>query len=186
MEIIHNTCQSTTGFFASMALSAVIAVSGGNGIHSRFEAADEISGSLTPTIVNIQAENVSGSRITFYDKSDVEDVLPKYFETIKKVFHLTNDELAKTLGVTRKTLHNWATKGEISSPTDKQRLFDLNLLAKNWQDLGLKQDKHSFGIKIMDGKSIKDLLSEKELNTDKVLFAGSRLRNLSREEETLF
>jgi len=127
----------------------------------------------------------SGS--TIISKSlEIIEKLPSNLENIKNTFSLSNDELAKIIGVSRKTLHNWKT-GNIRSSEKRKRIFDLFLLATNWSNAGFSRNRHDLEKKILNGKSILDLLVEEDLNAEKMLFAGSRIDLLSpRSEKGLF
>lgn len=117
---------------------------------------------------------------------EIIETLPGNLENIKNAFSLSNDELANIIGVTRKTLHNWKT-GNIRSSEKRKRIFDLFLLATNWSNAGFSGNRHDLEKKILNGKSILDLLVEEDLNAEKILFAGSRIDLLSpRSEKELF
>ncbi|MDO4230432.1 MAG: hypothetical protein Q4C98_11510 [Capnocytophaga sp.] len=110
--------------------------------------------------------------------SSPSDGLPNHLENIKKTFSLTNDELAKVIGVTRKTLHNWKT-GVTSRAENRQRIFNLFMLAQNWNKAAFSQNKHELNQPIINGKSVIDLLSEEYLDSEQILFAGSRINLLN-------
>lgn len=117
---------------------------------------------------------------------EIIETLPSNLENIKNAFSLSNDELANIIGVSRKTLHNWKT-GNIRSSEKRKRIFDLFLLATNWSNAGFSGNRHDLEKKILNGKSILDLLVEEDLNAEKILFAGSRIDLLSpRSEKGLF
>ena len=88
---------------------------------------------------------------------------------------LSEEDLARIVGVGRKTLFNW--KQQVSEPSkDKtQRVFDLYILAKNWQNSQYLANSFDMSTPILLGKSIKEMLSEKNLDSEKILFAGNRL-----------
>ncbi len=117
---------------------------------------------------------------------EIIETLPGNLENIKNAFSLSNDELANIIGVSRKTLHNWKT-GNIRSSEKRKRIFDLFLLATNWSNSGFSGNRHDLEKKILNGKSILDLLVEEDLDAEKILFAGSRIDLLSpRSEKGLF
>ncbi|MFX9574578.1 helix-turn-helix domain-containing protein, partial [Acinetobacter baumannii] len=54
----------------------------------------------------------------------VLNTYPDHIEKIKNIFNLTDEELAKVLKVSRKTLYNWKQKGsESSSAKSRKRIF---------------------------------------------------------------
>lgn len=114
------------------------------------------------------------------------DKYPDHVEIIKSTFKLTDNELASIINVSRKTLYNWKQKGsEASSTKIRKRIFDLYILARDWIDLGLPVQKTSLETPLFQSLSIKDLLSEKNLDSKKILFAASKL-NFSINEDELF
>ena len=131
--------------------------------------------STIPTITNR-----SGS--TLISSVEVTETLPNHLENIKSAFSLTNDDLAKIIGVARKTLHNWKT-GKIGNSEKRQRVFELFILATDWNKIGFSKNKHDLNQPIVHGKSVVDLLSEENLNREKILFAGSRIALLNNTPE---
>lgn len=111
---------------------------------------------------------------------------PSHIEKIKATFNLTDNELAKIIDVSRKTLYNWKQKvSEAGSEGMRQRVFELYLLAQNWCDYNFPNKKSDLEIPVFQNLSIKQLLLEKKLDSKKILFAGSRL-NLRNNGNDLF
>lgn len=126
----------------------------------------------------------SGQNINLVEvqQNHLEDKL----ETIKSVFALTQAEIAKTIGVSRKTLFNWKQKEGAPNKQKAQNIFDLYLLAKNWKDSGFTTDSFELESPVISGKSVKDLLKESKLDSEKILFAGNRLSHKNLNETELF
>ena len=133
---------------------------------------------LDSTITTIT--NRSGS--TLLVSIEVAETLPNHLENIKSAFSLTNDDLAKIIGVTRKTLHNWKI-GKIGNSEKRQRVFELFMLATDWNKIGFSKNKLDLNQPIVHGKSVVDLLSEENLDREKILFAGSRIALLKNPPE---
>jgi DNA-binding XRE family transcriptional regulator len=115
----------------------------------------------------------------------VLNTYPDHIEKIKNIFNLTDEELAKVLKVSRKTLYNWKQKGsESSSAKSRKRIFDFYILAKDWKDLNYPSSKSALEISILQGSSIKDLLIAEDFDRKRVLYAGSKL-NLQLNDDIL-
>ncbi len=188
MELINGTRYSSFGLVGAglvLMLSGYSSISFPKKSHENFEEYTFIkSGNfdLEATIGTMVGR--SGSIIS--KSLEVIETLPSNLESIKNTFSLSNDELAKIIGVSRKTLHNWKT-GNIRSSEKRKRIFDLFLLATNWSNAGFSKNKHDLEKKMLNDKSIMDLLVEEDLNAEQILFAGSRIDLLnSRYEPELF
>lgn len=142
------------------------------------------SGTFNPDSTITTITNRSGSTLigSIEVTDEVTETLPNHLENIKSAFSLTNDDLAKIIGVTRKTLHNWKT-GKIGNSEKRQRVFELFMLATDWNKIGFSKNKHDLNQPIVHGKSVVDLLSEENLNREKILFAGSRIALLNNTPE---
>ncbi|MFP4733218.1 hypothetical protein [Pasteurella multocida] len=91
---------------------------------------------------------------------------------IKKAFSLTEDEVAKTLQITRKTLYHWKSNNMIPKDAEQHKFFTLYMLAKEWLDLGYPNDRAKI-IQKINGETILSSLSQ--LDKDKTLFFGRYL-----------
>ena len=60
------------------------------------------------------------------------------------------------------------------------------MLAKNWKDAGFTTNSVELDTPVIDGMSIKDLLTESNLDSEKILFAGNRLSHRNLNETELF
>ena len=107
-------------------------------------------------------------------------------ETIKSVFAMTEAEIAETIGVSRKTLFNWKQRESAPNKKKAQNIFELFLLAKNWNQAGFTKKPFDLQLPIVDGLSVKDLLKEAKLDSEKILFAGNRLSHKNLGETELF
>ncbi|QYA56419.1 hypothetical protein EGT72_007200 [Acinetobacter johnsonii] len=114
------------------------------------------------------------------------NALEEKIELIKTVFSMTEVEIAQSIGVARKTLFNWKQRESAPNKKKAQNIFDLYLLAKNWKDAGFTTDSFELDSPVIDGQSIKDLLKEDKLDSEKILFAGNRLNHKNLDEIELF
>lgn len=115
-----------------------------------------------------------------------ENALVDKLELIKTVFSMTEFEIAESIGISRKTLFNWKQRKSAPNKIKAQNIFDLYLLAKNWQNFGFKTDSFELELPILGGKSVKDLLKDGKLDSEKILFAGNRLNHKNLDEIELF
>lgn len=138
-----------------------------------YEPNYQATGSIKPSSDWLLQQAKSGQNFTIINQQ-VSSIGEK-LELIKSVFFLSEEDLARIVGVGRKTLFNW--KQQVSEPSkDKtQRVFDLYILAKNWQNSQYLANSFDMSTPILLGKSIKEMLSEKNLDSEKILFAGNRL-----------
>lgn len=95
---------------------------------------------------------------------------------VRSTFGLESDEaLARTCHVSRKTLHNW--RGEAVKPRKKgvNRLLKLYQAASNWRDAGYIAPDDVSRQETVGGKTLDDLLLADELDNDAIQFLGSRM-----------
>lgn len=100
------------------------------------------------------------------------NVISNQINAIKKAFSLTEDEVAKTLQITRKTLYHWKSNNMIPKDAEQHKFFNLYVLAKEWLDLGYPNDRTKITQEI-NGETILSSLSQ--LDKDKTLFLGRYL-----------
>ena len=98
--------------------------------------------------------------------------------TIKEYFALSDEELANIVGVSRKTLYNWEKQG-ISKDKDKQRVFELSVIAEDWEYNKLSNDKEELFAPVLGSTSVMQMLADKDLDREKIIFAGRRLAHQS-------
>lgn len=151
---------------SSLAVSGIaLAGSGGSSTSSRSIELQSHSTSLS-TIFNISKK----------DSSSNDNKVSQQIDFIKKTFNLTDEELSKVCCVaSRKTLSNWKESGQIPRENNRQRVFDLFLLAKDWNNQSLPNSKNVITKNILNGQSVLDILQENSLDNQKALFAGRRL-----------
>ena len=66
-----------------------------------------------------------------------------------------------------------------------ERLYSLRMLAIDWDSLGFKSMNDKIHEKIVNGLSVFELLTAKNLNSELILFAGSRLDLLHKDRQLL-
>ncbi len=94
---------------------------------------------------------------------------------IQVAFGLGVSDLSKVACTTRMTVHNWIKGSSEPQPRNLDRLFELSVLASNWIAAGYTDDRAAIRQPVVDGMSIFELLTNEQLDTDLLLFAGSRL-----------
>jgi DNA-binding transcriptional regulator YiaG len=96
-------------------------------------------------------------------------------EFIKDTFDLTNEQLAKVVGSTRKTVHNWSTGLNKPNRNKAKRVLELNGIAKLWINRGFTADRDSLLVQGQTGETLMELLSNDNLDTELVMFHGSSM-----------
>lgn len=124
----------------------------------------DASGSLFRKVVAPKGLNDSKQEVT----------VSSIIKNMQKTFDFTQEDLASVCFSARKSVINWLN-GEKPNKTKSKRLMSLFLIRDEWISAGLVTERSMLDLTILDGQSIMDLLSMKELDKDKVLFAGSRL-----------
>jgi len=104
-----------------------------------------------------------------------EPPLLKVLNQIEKTFGLNRAELARVCGTTRKSVYAWADGNATPHARNLQRLFELQLLARDWREAGFPNERARVHEPILDDRSVFDLLCDKALDPAQVRFAGSRL-----------
>ena len=107
--------------------------------------------------------------------NEQKNPLEQKLDTIKSTFAMTEEEIAESIGIRRKTLFNWKKQNSVPNKEKVQSLFDLYVLAKNWMDAGFSKDVFDLEAPVLAGQSIKEMLREPKLDSEKILFAGNRL-----------
>ncbi|ARG38649.1 helix-turn-helix domain-containing protein [Acinetobacter baumannii] len=186
MNISVKTC-----LFSLIASTAVPSFASSNVdyIHADKMGIQQSSGSTSINSYWLENNFRSGSIEISIDRAVQDNAVlntyPDHIEKIKNIFNLTDEELAKVLKVSRKTLYNWKQKGsESSSAKSRKRIFDFYILAKDWKDLNYPSSKSALEISILQGSSIKDLLIAEDFDRKRVLYAGSKL-NLQLNDDVL-
>lgn len=109
----------------------------------------------------------------------------KQLELIKKSFKLTDQELAKTIKTTRRTIHTWKKTGLIPKESSSERVYKLFLLSNNWLDEGFVIERRQLKKKIINRSSIYDMLTSETIDTQQILFAGNSVSVLSENDDNM-
>ena len=144
--------------------------------YSAFYGADFGSGA---TCLYALRPGASAARIV--DKPPAPPYVPappllKALTQIEEAFGLNRVELANVCGTTRKSLYAWANGDVSPHKRNLQRLFELQLLARDWREAGFPNERAPVHEPVLGGRSVFDLLCDKALDSAQVRFAGSRLR----------
>jgi len=94
---------------------------------------------------------------------------------IRSTFDLSMSDFAKIMRTTRKTAYNWIAANKVAKQITVDRLFSLSILTKNWNEAGFPNAKNDLRRPTLDGRSVYDLLSDKKLNHELIMFVGRRL-----------
>ncbi len=101
-------------------------------------------------------------------------------------FGLTKEELAQVCKVqSRKTLYNWINGEAKPRKSAMSRVFDLLVTARAWLSSGFIADREQLHEPVLGNQSVFDLLSQPEIDKERILFAGSRLNMLSSAKDDL-
>lgn len=101
--------------------------------------------------------------------------LLRLLSQVETTFGLNRAELAKVCGTTRKSVYAWADGTASPHKRNLRRLFELQMLARDWREAGFTNARALVHEPILDGRSVFDLLCEKSINPALVRFAGARL-----------
>ncbi|MHA3112915.1 hypothetical protein [Acinetobacter sp. ANC 4193] len=145
--------------------------------HTISESNYHSTGSISPNFAWLAEQARSGQSYTIVNQQ--KTVFEQRLDFIKSTFSLTEEELAESVGVKRKTLFNWKQQKSEPSKDKTQKIFELYLLAKNWKNAQLPSNPSQLNNPVLAGKSVKDMLQEVKLDSEKILFAGNRLAHQS-------
>lgn len=137
------------------------------------QAFSEHSGYLNDVYKLEQISRPSGSNIIVRHNTRQSQI-----SAIKKFLELNDQELADIIGVTRKTLYNWQKRG-IDKEKDRQRVLELSVIAEDWSYNKLPTDKEKLLTPVLGSTSVMQMLTDKELDRGKIIFAGQRLAHQS-------
>ncbi len=150
-----------------------------NNTSHRFAFYKASGGNISPFF----SENLSGSNSHILPIHNQK--LTYIVQKIQSAFDLTIDELAKVFQVgSRKTIYNWIKSETIPHKNNLERIFKFSVIADEWIQLGFSFKNKDLRKPIIDGKNIIDLLAQDEVNSELILFGGSRL-NLIINKKTL-
>lgn len=144
----------------------------------------------TPTYASKKSTSYDNSRyvVDKMSRSSGSSINIKYntrqsqLSTIKEYFALNDEELAKIMGVSRKTLYNWEKQG-ISKEQDRQRVFELSVIAEDWEYNKLPIEKEKLFTPVLGSTTVMQMLADKNLDREKIIFAGRRLAHQSLKPE---
>lgn len=121
---------------------------------------------------------ITGTKVHIKDQE--EGNLATAVNHISSSFGLTKDELAKVCRIqTRKTIYNWINGDVIPRKGALQRVFDLHSVANAWVNNGFTPNKKDLYSPQVNGKSLFDALCEESIDSDLILFIGSRINTMS-------
>ncbi|WP_419582594.1 helix-turn-helix domain-containing protein [Thiolapillus sp.] len=130
--------------------------------------------SITPSGANTQVHTAPQNK------------LATVVNEISLAFGLTKEELAQVCNVqSRKTLYNWINGEAKPRKSAMSRIFDLLVIARAWISSGFTTDREQLHEPVLGNQSVFDLLSQSEIDKERILFAGSRLNMLSPAKDEL-
>ncbi|NHN39616.1 hypothetical protein G8764_20135 [Pseudomaricurvus alcaniphilus] len=95
---------------------------------------------------------------------------------LRGTFCLTDEELAQICRVDSfADIESWVDGKRVPSKEESDRLSKLHSIRGAWNHYALVDYSDEIRRKILDGKSILDLLTEPELNERGIIFAGTKL-----------
>ena len=109
--------------------------------------------------------------VAYQDPNPLRSVLDR----VQSAFGLGVTDLSRVASTTRKTIYNWLDGTSEPQKNNLERLFALDVLARDWSDAGYTNDRSAIRQPIVDGMSVIELLAEEQLDSELLLFAGSRL-----------
>lgn len=113
------------------------------------------------------------------------NLLLSQIQQICEIFSLNEVEFSKVCKVSRKTVYNWKDGSPKTRARNSNRLFELYTASKNWNALGYRLNRSSLVQKVLNGKSVFDILQEIPLNKEQLLFAGQTLTMTTRNKKPL-
>lgn len=120
-----------------------------------------------------QISRISGSNVNVK-----RNIRQSQISLIKDFFALSDEELSNIVGVSRKTLYNWEKQG-INKEKDRHRISKLSVIAEDWNYNQLPTAKDQLSKPILGSLSVMQMLMSKELDKEKIIFAGRRLAHHS-------
>lgn len=126
------------------------------------------------TVASLLSTTQSGANTKIL--AEAQSKLSNIVDEICVVFGLTKEELAQICKVqSRKTLYNWINGETRPRKAAMSRLYSLLLTARAWTNAGLSSDSEKLHEAILGKQSLFDLLSQTEIDNERILFAGTRL-----------
>lgn len=111
---------------------------------------------------------------------------------ISKTFGLDKTGVAEICHVSRKTIYNWINHGKSGvskrnwlRKSNTRRVFDILVAAKACSDRGVFFDKVDIENPLLNGKSLKFVLSQDKIDLEQVIFIGTQLKMIHSFENTI-
>lgn len=156
------------GIILTTALMTGLSPSVGSGGTSAVRSTPLIDNTL-PSHLQTQTDSMESA-----NNQNNKSVVEEQIDFIKNTFSLTDEKLAKILGVERKTIHNWGKSNNIPREKARARFFELYVLAKDWLSLAYPTDKMLIATPLSNDLNLLDALAS--LDKEKVLFIGRYLQ----------
>lgn len=96
-------------------------------------------------------------------------------DKVQSTFNLTVDETAKVCGVSRKTIYNWKD-GDQPNKAKFRRLMLISMIVDAWRKSDLPATRNVLEQPIIGNQTIFELLTQTNVDQDKILFAGNRIK----------
>ena len=122
----------------------------------------------------LDGSELTGSTKIFHP--EYEAAKKNSIKEIQRVFGFNQDKLASVLNVkTRKTVSSWMNEKATPHESKTERILMLLSIAKSWKSYGYDELNRYLYDSVIRDTSVYDLLCNKTLDEDRILFAGSRL-----------
>ncbi len=129
-------------------------------------------------VATLLSGSLSGANTQVY--TTPQNKLATALDDICLAFGLTKEELTQVCNIqSRKTLYNWINGETEPRKSAMSRIFDLLVTARAWRSSGFSADRDRLHEPVLDDQSVFDLLSQPEIDKERILFAGSRLNLMS-------
>lgn len=86
----------------------------------------------------------------------------EHIENIKDILNVSVSELASVCGVTRQSIYKWLSGSSSPEPENLEALISLSHVADAFDQSKVNRAEHMAKVKMFNGKSILDLVREKE------------------------
>ncbi|ELI1831818.1 hypothetical protein ACOW3S_004418 [Vibrio fluvialis] len=128
------------------------------------------------TIYFDSSRDRSNPVITFLDNADKKiSKSTQLIMDIKTAFELSDSELASIFDASRKSVHNWTNTDQKPSKSKLARIVQVYDVLNSWKENGYPIDSESIRTPADNSPSLLEMLSQDNINKDKILFLGSKL-----------
>lgn len=171
MDLPTDTCYASGSFNGCAYPPAIhLVLSEGDALRQNFALYRGSGGEVASLLFSTP----SGASTKVHAES--QNKLASAVNEICLAFGLTKEELAQVCKVqSRKTLYNWINGEAKPRKSAMSRVFDLLVTARAWRSSGFSADREKLHEPILGDQSVFYLLSQTEIDKERVLFAGSRL-----------